>query len=43
MESQVERRRMGQLKKYGELGRKEKNGTTEKVWRARQKGKEWDN
>jgi hypothetical protein len=25
---------MGQLKKYGELGRKEKNGTTEKVWRA---------
>ena len=42
MESQVERRRMGQLKKYGELGRKEENGTTEKVWRARQKGEEWD-
>jgi hypothetical protein len=36
-------RRMGQLKKYGELGRKEKNGTTEKVWRARKKGEEWDN
>ena len=43
MESQVERKRMGKLKKYGELGRKEKNGKTEKVWRARQKGKEWDN
>ena len=42
MESQEERRRMGQLKKYGELGRKEKNGTTEKVWRARKKGEEWD-
>ena len=43
MESQVERKIMGQLKKYGELGRKENNGTTEKVWRARQKGKEWEN
>jgi hypothetical protein len=31
------------LKKYGELGRKEKNGTTERVWKARKKGEEWDN
>jgi hypothetical protein len=31
------------LKKYGELGRKEKNGTTEKVWRARKKGEKWEN
>ena len=34
---------MEQLKKYGELGRKDKNRTTQKVWRARQKGEEWDN
>jgi hypothetical protein len=32
---------MGKLKKYGELDRKEKNGKTEKVWRAKKKGEEW--
>jgi hypothetical protein len=31
------------LSVLGELGRKEKNGKTEKVWRARKKGEEWDN